>query len=56
MRLKSTVEDFEKHGALRRLLEGHRDGGAITQIINYLDALLDMFQAIPSISIMLCAR
>ena len=56
MRLKNTVEGFEKHGIFRRLVESNRDGGAITQIIGYLDALLEMFQASPSTTITMCAR
>ena len=56
MRLKNTVEDYEKHGILRRLVEGSRGAGAITHIVGYLDAILDMFQASPSTSITMCAR
>ena len=50
------VEDFDNPGTLRRLVEGNRDGGVITQIIGYLNALLDMFQAIPSTSITMRVR
>ena len=56
MGLKNTVEDFEKHGIFRRLVESDRDGDVITQIISYLDALLEMFQASPSTSMIMCAR
>ena len=44
MSLKNTIEDFEKHGIFRRLVEGNRDGGALMQIIGYLDAVLEIFQ------------
>ena len=50
MRLKSTADDLEKH-VLTRLVEGARDMNTMTQIIEYLDPLLDVFQARPSISI-----
>ena len=56
MKLKNTVEDFEKHGIFRRLVEGNRDRGVITQIIDYLDALLDIFQVSLSTSLTTCAR
>ena len=55
MRLKNTVQDYDKHGILRHLVEGTRGAGAITQIIGYLDDLLNIFQASPSPSIMMCA-
>ena len=56
MRLKNSVEDFEKHGVFRHLVEGNRDGGAITQITGYLDAILEVYQASLSTSTTMCTR
>ena len=55
MRLKNTVEGFEKQGVFRHRAESNRDGGAITQIIDYLDAILEIFQESSSTSITMCA-
>jgi hypothetical protein len=49
--LKDQVNSFEGHGVVRRLLEGNKDAGVITQVIGCLDVLLNMFQASPATSI-----
>ena len=56
LRLKNKIEDFENRRIFRRLAEGDRGEGAIAQIISYLDALLDIFQASSFTPIMMGAR
>ena len=46
--LKDQIDRLQKHGVLRRVMEGTRDAGVITQILGYLDVVLNMFQASPS--------
>ena len=43
--LKDEVESLQKHGVLRRLVEGTSDAGVITNILGQLGFILKMFQA-----------
>jgi hypothetical protein len=49
--LKDQVDRFQRHGIVRRVVEGNKDAGIVTQAIGYLDDLVKMFQASPATSI-----
>ena len=56
MRLKNTIEDIEKRGNFRRLVESNRNGGVITHSIDYLHDLLGLLKASSSTAVTVYAR